>query len=491
MTGVKESVDTLISGAKIVSMDANRRVFDDGALAIAGQHIAAIGTSQEISARFESAQTIDGSRFVITPGLINAHVHVTGDPLTRAWLPDSIEDNFDDELIQWVLPRFHAHGPDDEAISAELMALKMLRTGTTCFLEAGTVRYLDRVIEGASRTGIRGRAGYWIEGRDLNSSRNQTKLIADAVKMLESEVAEFPDANGERVAAWPLLVGHATNPDEVWKAAKSIADERGLGVAAHMSPYKSDPKWYLERHGRRPIEHLADIGVLGSNVCLTHLVHIDQSEQDLLAASGTHAVLCPLASLRGAFGLAAVARYPEMSLAGINIALGSDGFDPDMMRQAHIVAGVFKDARGDARVFAAEEMLTMLTLNGAAAMGFDQEIGSLEAGKKADFVCHDTDRPEWQPLLSTVNQLAWLADGRSVHSVWVDGVRVVENYRATLIDEEALYAQARESAARVISRSKLPFISPWPIESAQPSPGDSGLNDEAASPSNDSSGIDA
>jgi cytosine/adenosine deaminase-related metal-dependent hydrolase len=108
-------------------------------------------------------------------------------------------------------------------------------------------------------------------------------------------------------------------------------------------------------------------------------------------------------------------------------------------------------------------MLEMLTRNGAVALGLEQDIGSLEVGKKADFVCHDTDRPEWQPIIGVVNQLAWLADGRSVHSVWVDGVRVVENYRSTQLDEAELFARAAASASAVIGRADLPFLSPWPV----------------------------
>lgn len=446
-----------------MSMDSERRIFMDGALAVSGQNITAIGTSAEISERYEATETIDGSRFVITPGLINAHVHITGDPLTRAWLPDNIDADFAEELTQWVLPRYYEHSPDDEEVSAELAALKMLRTGTTCFLEAGTVQYLDRVVAGVSRTGIRGRVGAWVEGQDFSETPDQKKSIAEAISKLEDEVVRYPAKNGERIAAWPILVGHSMNPDEVWLAAKAIADEHELGVSAHMSPYDSDPAWFLERYGRRPIEHLADLGVLGKNVCLTHLAHIDEPEQALLAESKTNAVLCPLAALKGVFGLGAVGRFPEMAAAGINIMLGSDGFDHDMMRQTQIVSALFKDARLDAQVFPAEETIEMLTCNGATGLGLEKEIGSLEAGKKADFVCHDTDRPEWQPLQGIVNQLAWLADGRSVHSVWVDGRRVIDNYRSTQIDEESLYARAQQSSQEIFGRTGLPFISPWPV----------------------------
>ena len=92
-----------------------------------------------------------------------------------------------------------------------------------------------------------------------------------------------------------------------------------------------------------------------------------------------------------------------------------------------------------------------------------EEIGSLEVGKKADFVLHDTDRPEWQPLLNVVNQLIWSTDGRGVHSVWVDGVRVIDNYRSTLVDEEELYADAQIAAEAIIKRSGIPNVCTWPV----------------------------
>lgn len=463
MSGTKTRVDTLIVDAIIVSMDTSRRIFDRGALAVSGKRIAAIGQSAELCERYESSQLIDGSRFVITPGLINGHIHITGDPLTRAWLPDNIDCDFEEELERWVLPRFTAHGPNDECVSAELAALKMLKSGTTCFLEAGTVQYLDKVVEGADRTGIRGRVGSWVEGRGFDSTKKQSKLTRAAIRLLEDEVARFPAGDDARIAAWPILVGHSTNTDEVWQAAKSIADDKGLGVAAHMSPYQSDPDWFLDVFGHRPIEHLAEIGVLGDNVCLTHLAYIDESEQDILADTRTNAVLCPLAALKGAFGITSVGRFPEMAAAGINLMLGSDGFDSDMLRQAQLVSGLYKDVRQDVTVFPAEEILAMLTLNGAAGLGMSDEIGSLEAGKKGDFVCHDTDRVEWQPMLNALNQLMWLADGRSVHSVWVDGVRVIDNYRSTMIDEQELYARAQAASEAVVGRSGLPSRQQWPL----------------------------
>jgi cytosine/adenosine deaminase-related metal-dependent hydrolase len=362
-----------------------------------------------------------------------------------------------------VLPRCYAHSPEQEKISTQLACLEMLRAGVTTFIEAGTIRFLDEAVEGVKSLGNRGRVGIWVEGRVYDDSSDQSTLNSEAILALEAEISRFPGSDTELVSAWPILIGHATNSDEVWKAAKSLSDEYGLGVAAHMSPYKEDPDWFLNAYNRRPIEHLADIGVLGSNVSLTHVAHIDERDLAILAATGTNVVCCPLAALKGGFGVTSVGRFPEMAAAGINTLLGTDGYDIDMLHSAHLMSALFKDTHLDPRVFSAYETLEMVTVNAAAAMGMAGEIGSLEAGMKADFVCHDTRRSEWHPIVSLVNQLIWTADGRGVHSVWVDGVRVVDNYRATRIDEDVLLMQVQIAAEEVNRKSGLPFMSPWPI----------------------------
>jgi 5-methylthioadenosine/S-adenosylhomocysteine deaminase len=458
-----EVVTTLIRGAVLVTMDAQRRIIADGAIAIRADRIVAVGATRELEGRFDAREIIDGRRFVITPGFVDCHIHITGDPLTRNYIPDDIDAGFEEKLTRWVIPRFLAQSPDDERLSAQLAAVQMLRSGTTCFLEAGTIRHLDAVVDALQGSGMRGRVGIWVEGREHNPVNDQAQSTDQAIGMLEDEVRRFPAHAGAKIAAWPILVGHTTNTDEVWKAARRLADANGLGVSAHMSPFKADPDWYLANLGRRPVEYLAHIGVLAPNVALTHLAHIDEREVALLAESGTNAILCPLAALRGAFGISSVGRFPEMRTAGINIGLGTDGDVPDLMSKMSLAAALFKDARQDARIFPAQDVLTMAITNGARLMQLQHEIGSLEVGKKADLVLHDTDRPEWKPLLNALHQLVWSADGRSVHSVWVDGVRVVDNYRCTLLDEEQIYRQAQVAAREILKRADVPSRCAWPV----------------------------
>ena len=156
-----------------------------------------------------------------------------------------------------------------------------------------------------------------------------------------------------------------------------------------------------------------------------------------------------------------------MAQKGVNIALGSDGSNDsnshDLHRACFLVAGLFKDARRDPTLFPAEQAFAMATRHGARALLLQDEIGAIMPGRKADFVLHDTDRPEWRPLFNIANQLVWSADGRSVHSVWVDRIRLIDNYRPTMVDEERLLVQVQEAGQAIFARTGLPKLSRWPV----------------------------
>lgn len=458
-----EPVDTIVAHAIVVTMDAERRVLQDGAVAWRDDRIVAVGKTADVEAQVRARDTVDGRRFVVTPGLVNGHIHVTGEPLTRGLVPDTLA--FEEAVWKWLSPIHFYFTEADERLSATLAAVDMLRSGTTCFLEGGTINHLDAVADGLREAGIRARIGQRVS--DLANRPGRPSESTDAaIAVLEAEMAAYPPSAGARVAAWPILIGHTICSDRLWRAAKDLADAHGGGLAFHMSSAPGDTAWYLEKHGRRPIEHLAELGVLGRNVVATHMIHCTDEELALLATAGASVAHCPTTALKSAYGASQVGRFPEMAAAGINLAVGTDGNNganySDLMRATYLVAGLFKDARRDPALFPAEQAFAMATLGGARALGLEREIGSIEPGKKADLVLHDTDRPEWRPLLNVANQLVWSADGRGVHSVFVDGRRVVENYRCTTIDEDALYRDAQRAGEAIVARSGLPDRAKWP-----------------------------
>lgn len=451
--------DTLITGATLITMDAERRVIRGGAMAFAGDTIVAVGKAADLAA-IDAREVIDGSRFVLTPGFVNCHVHVT-ETLIRAFVPGDLP--FDETLGRWVIPLYKDHSPAEQIVAAKLAIAAMLRTGTTTFLEAGTIIAFDEVMAAIEGTGIRARTGRWTEDRAWDPSADAEALTREALLALEGDLERYPQ-DGRRIAAWPNLIGHMTATDGLWRSVTDLAKCSGTGISAHMSPVSGDSEWYLANTGRRAVEHLSDLGVLGPRLNLVHMVHIDAHEAQLVAASGTNVTHCPDASLRGGYGVTHRGLFPEMAKAGVNIALGTDGADNhDMMRVMGIMASLFRDAREDRSLFPATEVLEMGTLNGAKVLGLSGSIGALAPGMKADIVAHDIRRPEWCPLNNPVEQLISSADGRGVHSVWVDGARVVDDYRCTMIDEDALYDEAQAMAQAVLGRSGLPLVSEWPM----------------------------
>lgn len=459
-----EAVDLMITGWYVVTMNPQRDIIRDGAVAVRGNEIVAVGKRSDLAERYEAARTIGGDRFVVTPGMVNTHIHITGEPLTRGYVPD--DTPFEENVFMWLCPLYAVHTADEERTSGQLAAVEMLKSGTTTFLEAGTIRFLDDVLHGLDEVGIRGRLGRWVW--DLPPEPDVYQQDTDtAIRHLQRQLDEFGSVADGRLGAWSIVVGHTTCSDPLWRAARELATEHGTGMSFHMSPAKLDPEGFVAEFGHRPMVHLEELGILGSDVCMTHCVQVDDHEVAIMAGHGANVSHCPTTALKVSYGVTQVGKMPEMVMAGVNVAIGTDGNNAsnysDLMRATYLVAGLFKDARQDPQMFPAEKAYEMATIGGARAMQMSDQIGSLEVGKKADVVLHDTDRPEWRPLLNVMNQLVWSADGRGVHTVVCDGDVVVEDGHMTTIDEQALYARAQLMGEAITTRSGLPDKSKYPI----------------------------
>jgi cytosine/adenosine deaminase-related metal-dependent hydrolase len=285
--------------------------------------------------------------------------------------------------------------------------------------------------------------------------------------MMQKQLVDYASVANDRLGTWSILVGHTTASDPLWRAARELADEHGTGMSFHMSPAKLDPEGFVAEFGQRPMIHLAELGILRDDVAMTHCVQIDDQELAVMAELGVNVAHCPTTALKVSYGVTQVGKFPEMMQMGINVSIGTDGNNAsnysDLMRATYLVAGLFKDARQDPQMFPAEMAYEMATLGGAKTMQMQDTIGSLEVGKRADIVLHDTDRPEWRPLLNVANQLVWSADGRGVHTVFVDGVKVVENGQMTTIDEGTFYNRCQMAGEAITARSGLPDKAKWPV----------------------------
>jgi 5-methylthioadenosine/S-adenosylhomocysteine deaminase len=463
VSNLDDGSHTLISGSQVVTMNATRDIIRDGAVVIHGDRIVEVGKASELARRYPHAARIGGDHFVVTPGMVNTHIHITGEPLTRGYVPD--DTSFEENVFVWLCRLYSVYTAAEERLSAQLAAVEMLKSGTTCFLEAGTIRFLDEVVDGLVEVGIRGRVGRWVW--DLPPEPGVYRQSTDtAIDHLQRQLTDLKSLADDRIGTWSILVGHTTCSDPLWRAARQLATEHGVGMSFHMSPAKLDPEGFVAEFGHRPMIHLDELGVLGADVAITHCVHVDAAEVAAMAAAGVSVVHCPTTALKVSYGVTQVGKMPEMVQVGINVSIGTDGNNAsnysDMHRATYLVAGLFKDARTDPQMFPAEMAYEMATLGGARTMLLDSEIGSLEPGKKADVVIHDIDRPEWRPLLNVMNQLVWSADGRGVHTVFVDGRIVVEGGRMTTIDEGALWAAAQAAGEAITVRSGLPDMAKFP-----------------------------
>lgn len=459
-----ENIDLLIRGWYVVTMNDRRDVIRDGAVAVRGDRIVDVGKRADLETKYAASRVIGGDHFVVTPGLVNTHIHITGEPLTRGYVPD--DTPFEENVFMWLCPLYSVYTAEEERLSGQLAAVEMLKSGTTTFLEAGTIRFLDEVLDGLVEVGIRGRVGRWVW--DLPPEPDVYQQTTDqAIAFLEHQLTTYKSMANDRLGASSILVGHTTCSDPLWRAARELATEHGTGMSFHMSPAKLDPEGFVAEFGQRPMVHLAELGVLGPDVAMTHCVQVDDQELAVMAETGVSVAHCPTTALKVSYGVTQVGKMPEMVMSGINVGIGTDGNNAsnysDLMRATYLVAGLFKDARQDPQMFPAEKAYEMATLSGARAMGMEDRIGSLEVGKRADVVVHDTDRPEWRPLLNVMNQLVWSADGRGVHTVVVDGEVVVEDGRMTTVDEEALYAAAQEAGEAITARSGLPDKAKFPV----------------------------
>jgi 5-methylthioadenosine/S-adenosylhomocysteine deaminase len=451
----------LVIGHDVVTMDARREIVRDGAVAIDGATIVAVDKAATLRARYPDAELLGDPNAVITPGFINAHQHLTGDRLVRSSIPDDLPPGA--SIFEWAVPVHAHHSADDDELSATLSCVEQVANGITTVVEAGTVAHPDRVAAAIRRVGMRGTVGMW--GWDVEDGpfAAPAREVVDRQRDLIERLRDDPLIDG-----WATLVGHDLMSDDLVVAASSMARELATNLTFHISPSPSDAIAYLARVGVRPLVHFDRIGALGDHVLLAHAVHLDDEECEIVLRTNAAIAYTPWAYLRLGQGVTAHGRHGELHRRGARIALGcdsenaSDALDP--LRVAALTAGIAKDQTLDPTIFGAHDALEMLTIRGADAIGMADRIGSLEAGKRADVVVHDTSGPHWiTRSADPVLQLVWASDGRSVRDVVVDGRVVVRNGRSTTVDLDELRGAAADAAGRLLRRAGLDPRPRWPV----------------------------
>jgi 5-methylthioadenosine/S-adenosylhomocysteine deaminase len=452
-------MDLIIAGGDVVTMNGTRDVLVGGSVAVSDGVIVAVGSTTDLRASYPAATVIDATDCVVTPGMINAHQHLTGDPLVRSCIPDLLPPGA--SIFEWSVPIHGAHTAADDELSAMLSAVESAQNGVTTVVEAGTVAHPNSVAKAMHAVGIRGTVGTW--GWDIE----QGPFIGTVDEVLDRQravVEAFPA--GGLVEGWVTLVGHDLASDELLAGAADLARAMGTSMTMHLSPTSSDPERYLARTGKRPVTHLQDLGVLGAHLLLAHGVWLDDEEIDLVLSTRTAIAYCPWAYLRLGQGVSRVGRHADIVERGGRVALGCDaanaGDVADILRVAALAAGLARDSRLDSERFGAHQVFELATIAGAEAIGMADRIGSLEVGKQADIVVHDATNWGWSPRGDIGLQLVWGTDGRSVRDVFIAGRPVIRDGICVTVDAPQLRRDAQVQQQSLLQRAGITIPHVWP-----------------------------
>ncbi|PKB72041.1 MAG: hypothetical protein BZY87_02370 [SAR202 cluster bacterium Io17-Chloro-G6] len=453
---------TKIEGARfIITMDSQRRVIGDGTLVVQGQHIVQVGKAAEL-AEVQADRVIDARNMVVTPGFCNGHMHISYAHATRGIFPDDLGSAYLPNVF-----KLQSVMTEDEEYHTSLLAItELLKYGTTTFLDPGSTKFLGRCLDAYRQAGCRIIVGTHVTDRP-NTLNLPVSSTANAIKTVEATIQEFDGQLDGRVRAWAMPFAPNVCSEELLVECKRLADHYGSGLTLHYNNGENYVAASIKETGLRPTQYLQKLGVLGENVTLAHMLGLDESEVEVLASTGTRAVVVPTAAVKGGAGMTQSGLLPEMLDAGMTVGLGTDaGNNSNLLetnRAMYLIAVLYKDSRQDSRTVPAETALEMATIQGAEALGLDGEVGSLEPGKKADLVLFDTRSVEWQTLFNPVNNLVYNADGRSVHTVMVDGNIVVEYHKPLFVDEWELIQRVQGIGEDMLARTGLSFPPRWPI----------------------------
>ncbi len=435
-----EIIDTLVEAGWVIPVEPDETVLENHAIALRDGRIAAILPQAQAKRRFEAESTVSLPGHAIIPGLVNAHTHAAMSlfrgladdiPLMR-WLNEHIWP----AEQKWVSDTFVREG-------TRLAVAEMIRGGTTCFNDM--YFYPDETARVASDAGMRVVVGL---------------IVLDFPSVWASSADEYITKGTEvhdQFLNDPLVTSafapHApyTVSDEPLERVRTYADELDIPIHMHVHETAEEVAESVAKSGERPLARLERLGLLSNRLMAVHLTQLEAHEIEKLAALGVNATHCPESNLKLASGFCPVA---ALAGAGVNVCIGTDGAasnnDLGMLAEMRSAALLAKGVSGDASAVPAHAALRMATLNGAAALGLDAEIGSLEPGKAADMVAVDLSQLETQPAHHPISQVVYSAGRHQITDVWINGHRVLKGRQLVTLDAQQIGRESRRWAERLV-----------------------------------------
>lgn len=470
--GVEESVDVLITGGTVITMDSTRRILEDGAVAVAADRIVAVGPTAELRERFRAREIIDATRKVVMPGLIDGHGHA-GHGLVKTLGTDIRRWNEATEKI-------YAGGSTPEFWQADAMlaGLERLKAGVTTSVtlfgggsdvyRTDDPRYAEAHLSAIEAVGVR-----WflaVGPRRGPFPRTWTHWNGETSEDVQVSFERHLEVSEQLIRTWHgrgngriqmAVVAPTLSPDARGSASELQAAKDQVRAARALSK-RLDVFFVQDGHTRGTVTLANELGLLGPDAILSHATELTEEEIALVASTNTRVAHNPSAifSIRG--------RNPTTELidAGVTVMLGSDGPAPDrgydMFRHMFQATRYHRFHFRDPNVLPAGKVLEMVTIDAARALGMEEDIGSLEPGKKADIILVDWFKPHLVPMNMPAYRMVYFANGEDVVTVLVDGRVLMRDRRVLTVDEEDVLARAQHEADAAIRRTGLEELTQVP-----------------------------
>jgi len=456
---------TLWAHGRVVTMNDRRDIIDDGAVAVENDRIADVGLAREVASRHPGAEVIDCTGLTIIPGLVNTHTHLfqtllkgLGDDMVlRDWFaemtgPSAVQLTYEDVLAA------ARHG-----------CVESIRSGVTTLVDFMYVHprpnLADAVVQAYRETGIRGvvARGYITVGEETDVPPELVEPLDDALDDARRLIREHNTADSRvQVGLAPCMIWTVDEPTLI--ATRQLADAERALITMHVSETDFEIENSMRRFGITDVELLERVGLLGPDLLAVHCVQCDQRDVDILGAHGVSVSHNPCSNAYLASGFAPV---PEMIRRGMTVGLATDGpasnNNQNLIQSMKFAALMQKGARRDPRIVTAEKVMEMATIDGARAIGMADQIGSLEAGKKADFAVLDLRNAFVTPLHHPVSALVYSALGSETEAVVINGVTVMKDGVIQTVDETQLANSATEAAYSLAERAGTSRPARWPL----------------------------
>ena len=443
----KQHVDLLITGGTVVTMDPQRTIHEEGAIAIKGDSILALGPRAEITAKYTAKQTIDARNHLVLPGFINGHTHV---PMTLLrGLHDDVTLN--DWLYKYIFPA-EAKNVNEDFVrwGTRLANAEQIRSGVTTF--ADMYYFEDAEAEETKAAGMRGVLGETILDFPAPDNKSVPAMLAYTEKFLQ------------RWQGDPLIHAAAA-PHSIYTCSKktlqdsvALARKYHAPILIHTGEMKKEWDDSLKNNGMSPVQYMESLGILGPDVTSAHCIYVDANDQKTLAQRQVGCVHNPSSNMMLASGVSPVA---EMRAAGVAVGLGTDGpagsnNDLDLMEEMDLAAKLAKITKMDPLALNAKAVVELATIEGAKAVHLEKEIGSLEVGKKADVILINLQAPNAVPTYDVYAALAYALKASNVETVIIGGRTVMRDHKLLTVNEQAAIAKAREYRKTVATSLGLP-----------------------------------